>query len=225
MGWWTLSPVIRARRGHSWLVHAGAGPKGCRWRCFVESTGQRNTTTWPWSTPTADWWPSGASVRTRQALGSCWRCWPRPAIARRRRSRWRSRPRGACWWRACAPLAVRCMRSTRWRWPATGSGMRSQGRNPTTPMLWCWPTSCAPTGRPTGRCRPTPSWSAQSPCWPVPNKTRCGTAPRPITSCGRCCASTTQGCWRRFATPAVESCGPRPARYWRLPPHPPTPPG
>src|SRR6266540_3262301 len=61
----------------------------CRWRCLVGSTGQRNTTTWPWSTPTADWWPSGASVTTRPALASCWRCWPRPATARRRRYRQR----------------------------------------------------------------------------------------------------------------------------------------
>ena len=50
-------------------------------------------------------------------------------------------------------------------------------------------------------------------------------APRPITSCGRCCASTTRGCWRRSAPPAVASCGPRPARCWRLPPPPPTRPG
>jgi hypothetical protein len=28
----------------------------------------------------------------------------------------------------------------------------------------------------------------------VPPRTRSGTEPRPTTSCGRCCASTTQGC-------------------------------
>jgi Transposase len=45
------------------------------------------------------------------------------------------------------------------------------------------------------------------------------------TSCARCCASTTQGCWPPSAPPAAASCGPRPARCWPLPPPPPTRPG
>ena len=57
------------------------------------------------------------------------------------------------------------------------------------------------------------------------NKMRSGTAPRPTTSCGRCCASTTQDCWRRSAPPAVGSCDPRPARCWPLPLRLPTRPG
>jgi Transposase len=115
-----------------------------------------------------------------------------------------------CWWRACAPPAGRCMRSIRWQQPATGSGMRSRARNPTTPMPWYWPTSCVPTEQCTGRCRPTPNWSARSPCWPVPNKTRSGIAPRPTTSYGRCCASTPQASWQHLVTCAVGSCGPSP---------------
>src|SRR5215218_10609334 len=88
---------MRARRGRSWRMHAGADPKGAMpmaMSCGIDWSEEH--TTWPWSTPTATWWPSGASVTTRPALASCWTCWPRPATTRRRRYRSRSRRRGGC---------------------------------------------------------------------------------------------------------------------------------
>jgi transposase len=111
----------------------------------VASTGRSATTTSPWSTRTARWWPSGASARAAKGSLSCSRCSLPPATTRPSRSWWRSRHHADYWSPPCAPAAAPSTPSTHWRWPGTGSGPASPARSPTTPTRWSWRTSCAPT--------------------------------------------------------------------------------
>src|SRR5256714_6469287 len=144
--------------------------------CRAASTGPKITMTWPWSTRTERWSPNGASVMTPPGSGCSCSYSPTPETTPRTRSRWPSRPPGACWWPACAPPDARCTRSTRRRCTAPAIATRSRGRNPTPGMRSCWPTSCAPTKPPTGPCQPIPNWPRRSRYSPAPSKTRYGSA-------------------------------------------------
>src|SRR5271165_4614899 len=165
MGAWQVTASLRLGPGT-----LGPDSGACQAGRCRGSTGQKTTTTSPWRTATASCWPGCGPATTPPAWPPCWRCSPNTATAPKTRSRWRSRPRAACWSHACAPPGAGSTRSTRWQWPATGTGTRSPAGNPARATRLSWATCCAPTCTRTGRCPPIPSSPRPSRCWPAPRQ-------------------------------------------------------
>jgi Transposase len=108
---------LGARRGRSWLVHAGADKKGAMpmaMSCGIDwAEGHHDV-----AVVDAD----GRLVAKRRigddaaGMGSCSEVLAEAGDRPETPIPVAIEPRGACWWPACAPVAVRCMRSSRWRW-------------------------------------------------------------------------------------------------------------